>query len=472
MAIQNYDVAVIGSGISGMTAALLFAKKGKKVALFEQAPHLAPLFSGFDRGGVHIESGFHYSGVLGKDEIGGLLFKELGLNMPVELCSKDGYDDAYLLKSGRLFKFPFGRQLFEQKLIEFFPNEKDGIKKYLDLAYSQLEKIPFLNFHKREYKSEEFFYFADDKTTLSEVLNDCFKDEEIKSLLSFSSVLYGVPPSKVAFVLHCCCSGIMFETVWKIKGGGAALVKEFKRVIENSGIAVFCNKKVVKIEVEKDKKKLTFADSSQILCDICVSSIHPKEFLKIAPPETYRAKNVERIQSLPETDGFFVLYGKVKDGFRVDTNNVGFLTGDSFQKDHKNAYYINFSNSNPQAVCAVMAVDSDEKLWDIPQNEYEQKKKEISQNIKDEIKNRKPELFDKIEFLGIATPKTQKRFVNYYGSYGIMHTAESANILPITKVGGLFVVGQATIAPGLIGAMISSFLLDKIIDRSLENKNV
>ncbi|MDR3049977.1 MAG: NAD(P)/FAD-dependent oxidoreductase [Elusimicrobiota bacterium] len=467
---QNYDAAVIGSGISGMTSSLLFAKKGKRVAVFEQAPHIAPLFSGFDRGGVHIESGFHYSGVLGKDEIGGLLFKELGLNIPVELCSQDGYDDAYLLKSGRLFKFPFGRNLFEQRLIEFFPYEKEGIKKYLNLVYDQLSKIPFLNFHKRKYKNEEFFCFLDDKITLSEVLNNCFNDEEIKSLLSFSSVLYGVPPSKASFVLHCCCSGIMFETVWKIKGGGAALVKEFKRVMDNSGISVFCNKKVIKIEVEKDKKKLTFSDGSQILCDICISSIHPKEFLKIAPPETYREKNVRRIQALPETDGFFILYGKVKDGVRIDTNNMGFLTEDSFKKDHKNAYYVNFSNANPQTVCAVMAVDSAEKLWNISQSEYEQKKKEISQQIKDEIKKRKPELLDQIEFLGIATPRTQKRFVNYYGSYGIMHAADGANLLPITKVGGLFLVGQATISPGLIGAMISSFLLDKIVSRA-ENKN-
>jgi all-trans-retinol 13,14-reductase len=62
-----------------------------------------------------------------------------------------------------------------------------------------------------------------------------------------------------------------------------------------------------------------------------------------------------------------------------------------------------------------------------------------------------------------------KRYVNYYGSYGVMHKADSAAVLPLTKIPGLFVAGQAVAAPGLIGAMVSAFLLDKVMQRGANN---
>ena len=50
---------VIGSGITGMAAALLLARLGERVSILEAAPAPAPLLSGFTRDGLHFDTGFH-----------------------------------------------------------------------------------------------------------------------------------------------------------------------------------------------------------------------------------------------------------------------------------------------------------------------------------------------------------------------------------------------------------------------------
>jgi all-trans-retinol 13,14-reductase len=467
------DVIVIGSGISGLTSALLFAKKGRKVAVFEQAPLIAPLLAGFDRQGVHFDTGFHYSGALGKDEVGGFMFKELGLDIPVELCKEDGYDNMRLLTSGRNFKMPLGMKRAGEKLCQYFPKEKDGIKKYLDLTKKIIDGVPFLNFHRKSFENEDFFRFVSEKTTLADVLNDCFKDEELKTLLSFSSVLYGTPPDKISFFLHCCCSGIMFDSVWKIKGGVPALTDAFKKALCDYGAELFTDKKAVKIEASGNcVKTVRFEDGSYCDCDICVSSIHPKEFVKIAPPETYRDKKRLRILDMPETDGFFILYGLLDKMVEDEgVNNAAFREAGDFKKNNKDFMYINFADGNsgpkkkPQAVCAVLSVDSSKESWDIAKKDYAVKKEALSALLKKQVEDLWPEFAKNIRYVDTATPATFKRYVNYYGSYGVMHTVDSAALLPITKIRGLYAVGQAVVSPGLIGAMISSFLLDKMLQR-------
>ena len=462
---MNYDVIVIGSGISGLTSALLFAKKGKKTAIFERAPLIAPLLSGFNRQGVHFDPGFHYSGALGKDEVGGHMFRQLGLDIEARQCEPQGYDLAYLEKSKRHFKIPSGWERLEQRLIDYFPEESYGIKKYMSLAREEIAGIPFLNFHKRKYAAEEMFSFAGSGATLLEVLDDCFKEEELKAILSFGTVLYGVEPGNAPFTLHCCCNGIMYESVWKFKNGTQSLVKAYVKALKENNIDVFTNKKAVKIEYDGKNKTVFFEDGSRAVCDICVSTVHPKEFVKMAPGGIYRQKTIERINGLEETRSFFMLFAKPKEKlFDDEINNAGVLHQGDLKNGFKDFMYINMSGEKPNAVSAALSVDSDEHLWDLPQDQYDKLKNDYAQKVKNRLNLYWPGIVDKLDFLDMATPKTFKRWVDYYGAYGIKRKQDSVAVIPVTKIPGLFLIGQSTVAPGVVGAMISAFLLDKMME--------
>jgi len=466
---SKYDVLVIGSGISGLTAALLFAKDGKKVAIVEQSPHIAPLICGFDRRGVHFETGFHYSAGCGKDGIGIKMLKELGIEIPFELCEDESYDEIRILDKNKSVKIPFEKLKLEQKLAELFPKEKENIKKYLDLIENTKKKISFLYKDVKDLSHDELLNFSDNGKTLQNVLDECFTDNDLKALLAHSYILYGTPPSKVSFAVHCCCVSLMMDSVWKIRGGGRALVSAFSEALRKNNVDVFTNKKAVKIETDGNEKTICFEDGARMKCDFCVSSVHPKEFIKMAPEGVYRANAAKRIKDIEETPAFFVLYGILRDSKKYKCSNIAFVNTADYARPLYSGEvlpaYINFSDTDPQSVCVVAFVKPDKIYWDRNMPEYEEKKQKTAKEIKDKFAKIAPEIASKIEYCDIATPATFKKYVNYYSGYGIMHASDGVNVLPVTKIPGIFLTGQAVVTPGLLGALISSFLLYKIIER-------
>ena len=60
------DVIIIGSGISGLTAAAILAAKDRKVVIIEKQPRIGGALKRFRRSNIPFDVGFHYTGCLGK----------------------------------------------------------------------------------------------------------------------------------------------------------------------------------------------------------------------------------------------------------------------------------------------------------------------------------------------------------------------------------------------------------------------
>ncbi|PLX82987.1 MAG: hypothetical protein C0617_12905 [Desulfuromonas sp.] len=91
---MKFDCVIIGAGAAGMSAALILARAGQKVALVEKAARTAPVLRGFRRQGVQFDTGFHYTGGLGEGEPLDLFFRHLGLagRLEKKAYDPDGFD--------------------------------------------------------------------------------------------------------------------------------------------------------------------------------------------------------------------------------------------------------------------------------------------------------------------------------------------------------------------------------------------
>ena len=118
-----YDSIIIGSGLSGLTCALLLARSGRRVLVLEQHPQPAPVVRGFSRGGLYFDSGFHYAGGLGEGGAFRPLFRHLGLDSKLQLFpfAPQGFDRLLIADSGESFALPVGFSAIKAELGQRFP---------------------------------------------------------------------------------------------------------------------------------------------------------------------------------------------------------------------------------------------------------------------------------------------------------------------------------------------------------------
>jgi phytoene dehydrogenase-like protein len=99
---RNIDVAIVGGGLAGLTAAALLAQEGQTVALFERSATLG------GRATTHVERGFHFN--LGAHAWlpagpGTGILSRLGISVAGRVPRPEG---AFAIRDGRLHTLPIG----------------------------------------------------------------------------------------------------------------------------------------------------------------------------------------------------------------------------------------------------------------------------------------------------------------------------------------------------------------------------
>src|SRR3982074_1785819 len=89
-----YAVVVIGSGMGGLSAGLVLAKKGFKVCVLEQHYRPGGCLHQFFRNKIPFETGFRYVGGVGPDGTLGRYLRYLGVHdrLSFQPLDPDGFD--------------------------------------------------------------------------------------------------------------------------------------------------------------------------------------------------------------------------------------------------------------------------------------------------------------------------------------------------------------------------------------------
>jgi len=334
-------------------------------------------------------------------------------------------------------------------------------------------------------------HLNEDFITLDSVLNGLTRNSSLKALLAAFAMCYGVKPQEISFANHSrLCLGV-YESVARVKGGGGAIVKAFETKFKDLDIEICCGKYIVELADIRNHRAGRFIlnTGEEISGGNCIFTIHPREILKILPEKHLSRAFIDRGASFESSAGFFSVFATLEPEYEepdfganifsifphsdinqlLDPEYKGVpalvIIKSTEQVGEKN--YRTITAFEPSFVEHVEAW-RDSKTGMRPQAYQDYKKKRVK-SITERIVKVFPEYKDRLNIIDAASVLTFRDYLNNYdgSAYGVKQKVGQYNFIGKLPIRNLYAAGQSSLLPGIVGAMMSSF----IVGRSLINED-
>ncbi len=478
---MHSDIIIIGSGISGLTAAAILAKRGRQVLVIEKEPRIGGALKRFKRQGVPFDVGFHYTGCLGKGEILDNVWHYCDV-LPKIIISpfpRHGSDKLYLEKHKQPVDAFFSYELFSQELYRHFPQEKTAIDAYFDRVQAICDTIPFYN---PELPLTDFLRgYKSQKTSLKEFLSALTSNRSLQSIFAAPSILHGVPPKIVSIDVHSMVAHSYYQGAYGISGGGQSIVDAFKASCDNSGVTFLSSETVKSIRSNDTGVSAIITESGKkVNCNHVIFTGHPSSMINMVSPQVFRPAYRKRLLGLKNTISMNILFGTLSNPSNIlDWKNLIYLP------DGPNPISQNFDNINkrvlmltsPERGCHSLQQPNKSVILLQPAHWEEVKKFEnstsrsrpslyrnhkerITNNMLQQAKKHWGDLFEEITPLTTGTPLTIRDELSAPEgcAYGAMHSMDQFTPDIRTRLPGLTLSGQSTVMTGIAGASISGMI--------------
>jgi len=460
---MKYDCAVIGSGISGLSAALLLARKNKKVALIEKNRFLSPVLRDFRRNGISCSPGFHYSGGFNKAGPLSVLFNYFGISEKIKVSPlPEKAFDTILLDGNRKILFPSGIENIRELLSSAFPSSRSAIEKYIEAIKEINNKTCFMNFEMdfgpypeklfRNESLEELLLKSGAEKTLIDVLGD------------YGYALYGSAAHEAPFYLHALVAGSLYYSAATVDGGGDAISKAFEKLLGKNGVDIFCGNPVTAVKVDGKRifQGVELADGKFIESRDCISTIHPRLLKNIIPANAMRPVFFKKIELCENTFSPFMLFLDIdkvyKNNFNTNFYRIHRRNGNISDPDFFCASGCAVHEKSALAVLKPCPEETTLKFLSIAEEDYHSFKEEYSEKIISEFTDIFPEMKGRFKVLEALSPRSYQRYTgSINGSmYGLKKTVNNASLNPVTDIKGFYLAGQSVKIPGITGALVSA----------------
>lgn len=483
---KKYDHIVVGGGISGLTLTLLLAMNNKKVLLLEKGPHIGGSLIRFYKEGIPFDTGFHFTAGFSKGGILTDMLQVLGISEQIKpiFLSEPGSGLFVLEKDNLIYDLPSGTDNFRLRLHKYFPKETIAIDAYFSKVKKVWQSTLSLDLRKIGLSADSV---DEDYLTLQQVLDSLTTNSRLKALLSAFCVCYGVSPKETSFANHARVAGGLYESVARIENGGEAFIRAFKNRFSQSNIEICCNTTISEcVDIKNDcVGKFLLTNGTSVASTDCTFTIHPHEILKILPQQHFKKAFLERVSAFETSHGFFSVFGVVENtdpltfgpsiaSLLPDTDLNNLL--DPQQKGDQALAIIRSveAGKNGKKNCVVNAFEpefytnlkqwADSSVGKRPAAYGEYKARKV-QRIVERFCALYPQYSNDFKVIDSASVLTFRDYLfsPEGNAYGIKQKMGQFNLFGKLSLVNIYVAGQSAVLPGIVGAMVSSFIVARNI---------
>ena len=463
------QILIIGSGVGGLSAGIILAKLGYPVTIVEKNPLPGGLMGSYIRSGIACPVGVHYMGTLDHGQPLRRCWDYLGVSslIPLKRMGAGGVIDRYLFDDFA-FDLPEGIDAFEDRLKEAFPLEHGSITtitaelRHISRSLTSLDMLT---------SPEMIFLSPESFQSMGEYLLPLHCSPRLISVLAVPSRLIGVSLQECPVFYYLMTLASYLQSAWRLACSGTQMAEAFVSRFKALGGHIATGDGVEKILVESGKVKGVPLQSGRVLEGTAViAAVHPASILAMLPVGALRPALAERIAHIENTNGIFVVNLAVDADthralpyniYRLSTNEDGSLSDGIF--------YQLLKSGKPGVNLLSMMTESGIEEWQQwggtqsgrRGNDYATAKEEKARQFIDAASRQFGPLKN-VKILDIFTPLTIRDRVGSPegSSYGILRSTRQmmkTASLNRTSVEGLFLAGQNSMAPGIMGTTLGSF---------------
>jgi len=478
LATNEYDVAIIGSGIGGLSTGALLAKRGLKVLVVEQHYLAGGYCTSFPRKGHSVfDAGVHDISGLGPKGPVRYLLRELGIEHMLEFKR---VESEYVFPGIR-FRVPHDWRDFVNLLGDHFPAEKENISAFFsemkginDDLYRDIDTQngvigpPKAVEQMMKYPLTHKYLFRWLNKSYLEMLNKYFTDARLKEVLcTLAGYLTDDPKALRAFSMAP-IFGYYFEGGYYPKGGSQAFADALAALIRINGGTVLLNQRVTRILV-KDNAACGISTESTpprkaraeiYKAGIIISNADVKQtFLQLIEPANLPSDFLKSVQAIEPSASAFMVFLSLDYDPPLAPLTFQASTGASIGIAIPSKLDSRLAAEGGSAMTILTLIpNSAAKSWNCEEPDYALRKDRLMEELINSAAQLLPDLRSHIVYKEAATPATFTRYT--LSSDGAIYGPKLGQGLPFKNpIRNLYLVGAGTFPGAGIEAVVISALI-------------